>query len=239
MNRILAGIGVCVLLLWIVPPAIAACADDNDEVRATGGGGSWNWTPEIGTGATLYKDIRDYSDRPGEEVLKSLVVEWQNPQLDGLGNFCTVRGQMKAPHAGRKEATPVTWFQGVTAYIATTPGDRPDWSKGTSQADTLHDTAVTSPSGKLRVRFDLRKTKYDRNHGQSFQIGLALARHTVKGKTSQLVPAKPTASGRVTRRALSDTACFSHPGQGFRGRSHDSGSAWDSSSREKPLPIAE
>jgi hypothetical protein len=53
-----------------------------------------------------------------------------------------------------------------------------------------------------------------------------------------LVPAKPTASGRVTRRALSDTACFSHPGQGHGRRSDDSGSASHSSSWEKPLSIA-
>ena len=50
-------------------------------------------------------------------------------------------------------------------------------------------------------------------------------------------PAKTTASGRVTRRASSDPACFSHSGQGLARLSHDIGSAWNSSSTEKPLPV--
>ena len=39
----------------------------------------------------------------------------------------------------------------------------------------------------------------------------------------QLLPAKTTASGRVTRRASSDPACFSHSGQGLARLSHDIG----------------
>ena len=38
-----------------------------------------------------------------------------------------------------------------------------------------------------------------------------------------LLPAKTTASGRVTRRASSDPACFSHSGQGLARLSHDIG----------------
>src|SRR5208337_276775 len=40
-----------------------------------------------------------------------------------------------------------------------------------------------------------------------------------------LVPAKPTASGRVTRRASSDPACFSHSSQGLGRLSHVRGQA--------------
>ena len=39
----------------------------------------------------------------------------------------------------------------------------------------------------------------------------------------KLLPAKTTASGRVTRRASSDPACFSHSGQGLARLSHDIG----------------
>ena len=39
----------------------------------------------------------------------------------------------------------------------------------------------------------------------------------------RLLPAKTTASGRVTRRASSDPACFSHSGQGLARLSHDIG----------------
>ncbi len=39
----------------------------------------------------------------------------------------------------------------------------------------------------------------------------------------QLLPAKTTASGRVTRRASSDSACFSHSGQSLASLSHDIG----------------
>jgi hypothetical protein len=60
----------------------------------------------------------------------------------------------------------------------------------------------------------------------------------IRSPTRVLVPAKPTASGRVTQKASSDPACFSHFGQGHGGRSDDSGSARDSSSWEKTLSIA-
>ena len=39
----------------------------------------------------------------------------------------------------------------------------------------------------------------------------------------QLLPAKTTASGRVTLRASSDPACLSHSRQGLGRLSHDSG----------------
>ena len=39
----------------------------------------------------------------------------------------------------------------------------------------------------------------------------------------RLLPAKTTASGRVTRRASSDPACLSHSRQGLGRLSHDSG----------------
>ena len=45
----------------------------------------------------------------------------------------------------------------------------------------------------------------------------------VQKQSFKLLPAKTTASGRVTRRASSDPACFSHSGQGLARLSHDIG----------------
>ena len=46
---------------------------------------------------------------------------------------------------------------------------------------------------------------------------------TIRPCVAELLPAKTTASGRVTRRASSDPACFSHSGQGLARLSHDIG----------------
>ena len=47
--------------------------------------------------------------------------------------------------------------------------------------------------------------------------------HRLGAAEAKLVRSKPTASGRVTRRASSDPACFSHSGQGLARLSHDIG----------------
>jgi hypothetical protein len=173
----------CLLMTCDVPPAISAPPDGDDKVRASSDGGSWHWTPQEWTYSAKYTDIKDYADRPDEQTLKELSVEWQEPELDALGNICTVRGQIRMRDNGRKRTQAITWFQGLTVYLATTSGAQPDWSTGMNQADTLHETAVTSPCGKFHVCFDLRKTKHDRTHMQSFQFGVAQARHIVQSKT--------------------------------------------------------
>ncbi len=91
------------------------------------------------------------------------------------------------PDDRQMRTKPITWFQGVTVYLGTTPDAKPDWSKGMNQTDTLHETAVTSPSGQFHVCFDLRKTKQERLHVQSLQVGVALAKHTINSKTSHVV----------------------------------------------------
>jgi hypothetical protein len=168
-------------------PAIAAPQDSDYVVRASARGSEWRGTPQEWTCSTGYGDIKDYADRPNEPTLGALSVEWQKPELDALGNLCTLRGQLKMRANGQKHTQPVTWFQGVTVYIGTTPGAQPDWSQAMSQADTVYETAVTSPSGKFRVCFDLRKTKCDRAHIHSLQFGIALAKHIVNSKTSHNV----------------------------------------------------
>jgi hypothetical protein len=45
----------------------------------------------------------------------------------------------------------------------------------------------------------------------------------IRKQTADLILTKSTASGRVTLRASSDPACFSHSGQGLGSFLHDSG----------------
>jgi hypothetical protein len=187
MSRILTLGCACLLLTGNDPRAISATPDGDDEVHASRRGASWHSTPQEWTYTQGYTDIKDYADRPDEPTLKALGVEWQKPELDALGNFCIVRGQVRMPEDSQKRMRPISWFQGVTVYLGTTPGARPNWSKGMDRADTLKETAVTSPSGFFHVRFDLRETKYDRNRGQSFQLGVALAQHIVHDRTSHKV----------------------------------------------------
>ncbi len=187
MGRIPIVACVCLLLAVHVPPAISEPADDDGQVQATTGAMSWHWTPREWTMSTAYTEIKGYADRPDERTLNALSVDWRETELDAPGNFCTVRGQFRTNVKGHTLTRPIDWFQGVTVYLGTTPGARPDWSSGMDQADTVHETTVTGPAGTFRVCFDLRKTKQDRDRAQSFQFGVALARHTVQSKTSQLI----------------------------------------------------
>jgi hypothetical protein len=207
MNRLSAGAGfgasaitmarTCLVLFCILPPVVPvhaqaqahAHADDDDDVPASLGRITWKGTTEESSHSGEYKDIKNYTDRPDEQTIKALSVEWQKPELDALSIICTIRGQLKMRQRGAvgKSAVPATWFQGVTVYMARAPGEQPDWSKGMNSADTEGATVVVSPSGKFHVRFDLRDTKYRKGRAQTFQFGLALAQHTIHSKTSQNV----------------------------------------------------
>jgi hypothetical protein len=159
--------------------------------RAPSRGFSWHWTPQEWTYSEHFKDD---STRPDERTLTALGVEWQKPEMDALGNFCFVRGQVMKSDDAQKRLRPVTWSQGITVYLGMKPGAEPDWSKGMDQADSLHDTTVAGPDGRFEVRFDLRKTGYDRDRRQSFQFGVALAQH-ISGERiawSSRAPALPS-----------------------------------------------
>jgi hypothetical protein len=187
MNRMLTTAFAALLLTFIVSRAISAPPAGDDDVRASPGRMSGQWTPVEWTFSPAYHDIKDYADRPDERTLNTLGVDWQDPELDALGNLCTVRGRVRMADNGQGRTQPITWFQGVTVYLGTTPGARPDWSRGMSEIDAVGETAVTSPTGKFHVGFDLRKTKYDRVHVKSFQFGVAMAKHIVNNKTSHEV----------------------------------------------------
>jgi len=117
----------------------------------------------------------EYATRPDEQTLQTITVAWQEPELDGLANICTIDGRLEIPGDGQRQ--PVNWFQGITVYMGKAPGAQPDWSAGMTE-DALRNTGVVSPAGTFSSRFDLRKTQHDRTRLQSFQFGLALARHT-------------------------------------------------------------
>lgn len=174
---------ICVVFALVFPPVISAApGDDSYSMRGT----SSHWTPKEWTYTVNYADIKNYADRPDEEKLKGLSIEWRKPEMDRLGNICTIRGQVKMTD-DQKQTKAINWFQGVTVYLGMAPDTKPDWSKGMNQEDTLHDTAVTNPTGTFEARFDMRKAKQDRGRLQSFQFGVALAKHDVRDKTNQKV----------------------------------------------------
>jgi hypothetical protein len=183
MCRVLRAGGLWLFLAFLSPFPIRAFPDEHYTQQ----GFSSHWTPQEWTCTINYAEIRDYGDRPDEEALKRLSVVWQKPELDTLGNLSTIRGQLKTTDHGQKQTKPINWFQGVTIYLAMTPNARPDWSKGMNQANTLRDAVVTSPTGSFAVHFDMRDSAHDRTRVQSFQVGLALAKHTVKNKATHEV----------------------------------------------------
>src|SRR5258708_839130 len=81
-----------VLLAFSFPFGVSAAPQ---EVSAASGGFSSHWTPQEWTCTGHYPDIKNYADRPDEQTLKGLSVEWQKPEMDALGNICTIRGQVR------------------------------------------------------------------------------------------------------------------------------------------------
>jgi hypothetical protein len=158
----------------------------SDEVSYTTGGVSSHWTPQGWTHTESHNNIRNYADRPDEQTLSALSIEWREPELDRLGNLCTLRGRVMMAD-GPKRTKPINWFQGVAIYLAMAPNARPDWSRGVNQADTLATKAITDPDGRFQASIDMRESKYDRARAQAFQFGVALAKHSAENKTSQKV----------------------------------------------------
>jgi len=175
--------------LWVFCVAGIARADDtpdeDDEAVSLSWSGSWG--PDEWTNTKKGVDVKGFADRPDKDTLSQIAVKWQKPQLDPLGNLCQIRGQLLIPKKTSDEMRPIDWYQGVTVYLAIEPESKPDWSNGMDQADTLGETTAVDKSGAFDLKFDLRKAKHDRNRGQSFQFGLALAEHTFTGKHHQTI----------------------------------------------------
>lgn len=200
MSQVFKVGGFCGALMLLILSSLGAMPDEeNYRINGT----SSHWTPYGWSLTNNYEDIRNYADRPDEQTLNKLAVEWQKPEVDALGNFCTIRGQVLMTDKDRKPRKPINWFQGVTVYLGTAPDDKPDWSKGMDQTDALTSSVVTEPAGKFQACIDLRKAKYDRAQVRSFQFGLALAKHE-GNKTRQKVvwssqaPALPSSVQMLT-----------------------------------------
>jgi hypothetical protein len=183
MRHTIKAACLSLVFAFVLPPVVSVeSADDSYSMRGT----SSHWTRQEWTVTIDYAGIKNFADRPDEGELKGLSIEWQKPELDKLGNICIIRGQVKMTD-DRKQTKAINWFQGVTVYLGMASEAKPDWSKGMNQADTLDNTAVTSPTGTFEARVDLREAKQDRGRVQSFQFGAALAKHNVRSKTDQTV----------------------------------------------------
>lgn len=175
-------------LLFSFLPSIVVAQDGERDIHFSLGMGfsslsttdKWEYTSD-------YIEINGYAERPEVRILDAITVEWRQPELDSLGNLCKIRGQLRIAHKGRDQTKPVDWFQGVTVYMAMQSDVRPDWSNGIDLEDTLGGMAVVDTSGTFAVSIDLRKAQQDRKLEQSFQFGLALAKHTDRGNNDQRV----------------------------------------------------
>ena len=54
------------------------------------GSASWQWTPDEWTYTETSQSAKGFADRPDERTLKAIAVAWQKPELDALGNICTL-----------------------------------------------------------------------------------------------------------------------------------------------------
>jgi len=169
---------ICVWLMAVFVGVVASdsiAQDEQKEPRASINGSAWRSAEGL-VGATY--EISGYAERPEEGVVQSVIVRWAEPEIDALGNYCTIRGQLWIPGEGAGKARPIDWFQGVSVYVALSPGTQPDWSKGTSEKDASEKTVFVGGSGRFDVTFDLRKLECDHKRLQPFQFGLSLAKHT-------------------------------------------------------------
>src|SRR5579872_873135 len=179
--RFRAVILLAPLLGWL-----PAQPDRGEQDELPPRGGSSTWTPEEWT-TSAYEDAAGYADRPDDQTLKEIRVEWQKPDLDALGNFCRVRGRLQVLDRATQKKKSVDWLQGLEVYMAMAPDARPDWSRGTNQSDTLSHNLVAKKSGDFEVLFDLRKSRHNRARARTFQFGVALAKHTPASGTMQRV----------------------------------------------------
>jgi hypothetical protein len=203
MTRRFTGCSAVVVLSVALLRALCgnSAADDESDVA---GSASWHWTPDEWTYTETNHNAGGYADRPGEGTLNAITAAWRRPELDALGNFCTVRGRLSVADYDNGKERPVDWLQGITVYMGIAPEAKPDWSEGMNQRDTVFKKGIVQQSGEFKLRIDLRKTKQDRARAQLFQFGVALAIHTATGGTRQTIvwnsrsPAIPAASSMLT-----------------------------------------
>ena len=150
-------------------------------------GYTWNWTPELWTATQHGYGTEKYAKRPEGDLSEHLSFDWQPAEFDRLGNICTIRCEISFIDPISKEKRPVDWLQGVTLFLANSPGTTPDWSKGMDQADTTHDTGVISRSKPSSFEIDVREINHSRNAAEKFQVGIALAKHGSQGNNKETI----------------------------------------------------
>lgn len=138
----------------------------------------WNQTPRE------WKQIkhvspRGYADPPDPRFLETIGVEWRQPRLDALGNYCDVGARLSFRSGTDPTLRPIDWYQVVSLYASGTPEVQPDWSGGITSANSTECTLAVSHSGAVRFRIDLRELERDSGRPQSYQFGLALAQQSI------------------------------------------------------------
>ena len=174
------------LMLLIVLQGSFLKADDVPGITETSySGGTRNdrWYRTI-----KYRGEPKLAPRPNEQTLDSLIVEWDEPRLDTLGNVCRVSGRILSPASGGNTKRPVNWHQGVSIILATEPELFMDWSKGVSSLTSMKETDTLSSDGEFGVEIDLRDAdrKWDLSIARSYQFGILLATHTTGGTNTQV-----------------------------------------------------
>lgn len=147
-----------------------------------------------------YVNLKGYTDRPDPQLLTSVDVEWDSPDIDTFGNLCTVRGRLVLKHAESGAEKPVDWFQGITVSMARSPDTTPDWTSEMNPAETLSTSVVATSAGRFRARLDLRSVAFDRHLEHQFCFGIALSEHKVLSGDSQQVTSSsktPAVAGSV------------------------------------------
>jgi len=170
------------LRVWLMVVFVGVMVSDSsgqnelNGPRASTNGSTWRSVGDLWSISSLY-EISGYAERPEKDVVQSVVVRWAVPEIERSGNY-RIRGRLWIPGEGASKARPIDWFQGVTIYVATSPGGQPDWSKGTSEKNAFGKTVLVRGSGRFDVTFDWRELERDRKRSQAFQFGLSLAKHT-------------------------------------------------------------
>ncbi|MES2787980.1 MAG: hypothetical protein V4719_00050 [Planctomycetota bacterium] len=166
-----------ILLLTLMPGSLLAqfALKDQDPADLNKELSHWHLGPGSSQ-SNSYRPIKGYADRPDGANLSSVRVEWLSLARDPLGDHCKIRGKLTIPNGTATQ--PVNWLQGILVYLSSQPDAKPDWSQGIADAD-VGLVAITMPDGTFEATAHLREIESRRDREQTFQFGLALAKHDI------------------------------------------------------------
>ena len=125
---------------------------------------------------------------------KRLTVEWAEPKVEQepsplpkhVPQFI-ISGKLLIESEDEKERRPVDWYQPITVVLSRTHLDRPDWSNGYSEEDSVWNGGVvnrglrseqsqTKPkkNGSFKVAFRLSELRRPVGATKAFQVGLVI-----------------------------------------------------------------